>query len=901
MMYRMLKSGMSCVFVMVGLLYAESTGAHQLPEGKEFVNSIGMKFVRIEAGEFRMGQLKTLVPEVLPEIEGGDRGGLFDLQAEGDYDEKPVHTVKITKPFYMGVFEVTNKQFELFDPDHRSYRGKYELSTDDDEAVIYVSWYDARGFCQWLSDQEGLPYRLATEAEWEYACRAGTTTNYYTGDVLTKEYTNKPGNSGLVKTRINVGKTLANPWGLHDTHGNVEEWCYDWYGPYTAGDAVDPVGYADGDFKVSRGGSYGTYAYFLRSANRLGTLPNERQWLIGFRVVIGELPKTEPLPMPRKPLYQRHVIQRTPDQVKDGPDPAKPYFKGPRKYVRIARDAIGPLFAGHNHSPHITACPNGDLIASWFTCVSEKDREMGRGGSRLRWGQEQWEPASVFWDAPDRNDSICALWTDEQGKIYNFVGSDVAATYAYHALGLRTSTDNAATWSKVRIFNPEHRSPEPHRAGHWLAGPVFRANDGAIAFVTDGWPTLWYSHDDGLTWQGCEGDIKGNHPGVVQLRDGTMLGFTRGGDLRGPVIVTKYDDLGQAKVHSNEKRPYWMPKCVSDDLGKTWTKTPSIFKDIGGGQRLAMIRLKEGPIFFASFADRGIIITDKSGAKREVRGLYAAVSEDEGETWSNVRLVSDDGPGRPAMTTNGGYFALSRRNAEYRGYLAACQAPNGLIHLISSYSHYAFNLAWLKEPMPPLEHPQIAVKHEVETFDGPNRFDLDDWEPYHGHAGGFNGKGQYTMISRSHFQGMNRLIGAGSFEMNMAFENIHFNPRGKTASPGITIWIKDAMMRRLHFYIRDDRIDLGLADEEDQAPFPRGDFQIKYETPPTSAKLKFTYNEETQQVRIFYGLNGAEATTELGYTKAGLYFGRQLSESTAVYIMFSNGRVDLDHFEIKPR
>jgi len=872
----------------------------EIPQGEQYTNSIGMKFVRIEPGEFEMGQVKKLPPEVLPLIEGGDRGGRFDLLAHGDFDEKPVHKVKISKPFFMGVYEVTNKQYELFTPVHRLLRGKRTLSKKDDEAVIYVSWYDAQAFCQWLSDKEQLPYRLATEAEWEYACRAGTTTNYSTGDVLPKEYENKPGNSCLVTTDITIGKTPANPWGLHDMHGNVEEWCYDWYGPYHGGPQADPVGYVDGDFRVTRGGSFGTYSYYLRSANRMATLPGERQWATGFRVVIGELPATKPLPMPEKPAFQQNVVQRSIEDVMEGPPKDKPYFKGPRKYVRIDPNATGPLFAGHNHSPQITACPNGDLIASWFTCVSEKDREMGRGGSRLRWGNEEWDDASVFWDAPDRNDSVCALWTDEKGKIYHFVGIDVGATYSQHALGLRTSTDNGATWSKVRIFNPEHLSPKPYRAGHWLTGPVFRMNDGGIAFVTDGWPTLWYSHDDGLTWQGCKGNINGNHPGVVQLRDGRMLGFTRGGDLRGAVIVTKYNDLGQTIVFSNENRPYWMPKCVSDDLGKTWTKTPSIFKDIGGGQRLAMIRLKEGPIFFASFADRGILITDAGGHKREVRGLYAAVSEDEGETWSNVRLVSDDGPGRPAMTTNGGYFCMSSRHAEYRGYLAACQAPNGLIHLISSYSHYTFNLAWLKTPAPPLKYPRVRIKHEIETFNGPDKFDLDNWAPYHGHGGGFNGKGQYTMVSRSHFQGMNRLIGEGSFEIDMAFKNIRFNPRGPTASPGITIWIKDAMVRRLHFYVRDNRISLGLADEEDPAPWPRGNFDVRYSTPPTSAKLKFTYDEHKKQIHIFYGLNGDEATTELGETKAGLYLGHPFSESTAVYIMFSNGQVDLDYFEIKP-
>ncbi|MHC4372451.1 MAG: formylglycine-generating enzyme family protein, partial [Planctomycetota bacterium] len=241
------------LLILIGLSFAvfagDAFGEGRIPEGTEYTNSIGMKFVRIEPGEFQMGQLKRLVPEVLPEIEGGDRGGRFDLQAEGDYDEKPVHTVKITKSFFMGVLEVTNKQYELFDPQHRRLRGKHKLSKADDEAVIYVSWYDAQVFCQWLSDKEGLAYRLPTEAEWEYACRAGTSTNYSTGDILPKEYENKPGNYCLVKTDIPVGKTPANPWGLYDMHGNVEEWCYDWYGPYLDKSQTDPVGYVDGDFR----------------------------------------------------------------------------------------------------------------------------------------------------------------------------------------------------------------------------------------------------------------------------------------------------------------------------------------------------------------------------------------------------------------------------------------------------------------------------------------------------------------------------------------------------------------------------------------------------------------------------------------------------------------------------
>jgi formylglycine-generating enzyme required for sulfatase activity len=851
-----------------------------------------MRFVRIEPGTFEMGQLKRLAPEVLPVIEGGDRGGRFDLLAEGDYDERPVHTVTISKPFYMGVYEVTNKQYELFDHEHKKLRGKHRLSSDDDEAAIFVTWYEAQAFCRWLSDKEGLPYRLPTEAEWEYACRAGTTTNYYVGDVLPRRFQKyaRRDSSNLLE----VGKTPANSWGLYDMHGNVEEWCYDRYGPYVECSQTDPVGYAEGDFRVTRGGSHGTYPYFLRSANRMGMLPADRNWVIGFRVVIGELPETEPLPAPARPLNQRHVVHNDPVSVITGPDPEKPYFKGPRKFVKIPREAIGPVFAGHNHNPAIVQCPNGDLFACWYTCVSEKDRELAVAASRLRFGEQEWQQASAFWDAPDRNDHAPVLWYDGAGKLYHFQPYSVAATYATLAVAMRTSADSGATWSRSRIIIPDHNVP----AGHQLSEPAFRMNDGAIAITTDGFPTLWISRNEGLTFESCNGDINGNHPGVAQLADGRLIGFLRDSEVEWKEVITEYEDMGRTFTH--KARKWRMARCYSSDLGKTWTHEPSPFPGVDGGQRLVLLRLREGPLFLASFANRGMIITDASGKKREVRGMFAALSEDGGKTWPYVRLVSDDGPGTPAMTTNGGYFTMSARNAEYRGYMAGCQGLDGVIHLVSSYSHYSFNLAWLKTAPPPLRYPPVGVKTEVETFTGPDKFDLDSWEPYHGHAGGFHGKGQYTIISKSHFQGMNRLIGAGSFEMNMAFKNIYFNPRGDTASPGITIWVKDAMMRRLHFYVRDDRVDVGLADEENpvRLHWPRG--AVKCAKPPVSAKLRFIYNEDAKQVRIFYGLNGGEATTELPQSKAGIYFGRPLSESTAAYIMMSNGRVDVDHFEIRP-
>src|SRR4030042_335935 len=124
-----------------------------------FVNSIGMKLIRIEPGSFVMGQ-----------AEGGD------------WDERPLHKVTITKSFLMSATEVANAQYEQFDPDHKKLRGKFGFSKGDDEAVVFVSWDDAVNFCKWLSKKEGKTYRLPTEAEWEYGCRAGTETLFWSGD-----------------------------------------------------------------------------------------------------------------------------------------------------------------------------------------------------------------------------------------------------------------------------------------------------------------------------------------------------------------------------------------------------------------------------------------------------------------------------------------------------------------------------------------------------------------------------------------------------------------------------------------------------------------------------------------------------------------------------------------------
>jgi sulfatase modifying factor 1 len=658
---------------------------------KTFTNSVGMKFVLIPPGEYLMGHDGRAVPEDLikdmayPTKEymrenypqSDPEGFLINLDnlRYCDPDEYPQHRVIISKPFYMGMYEVTNVDYEKYAPGHRKFRGKGGVSSDDNEAVVYVSWHDAQGFCEWLSEKEGIPYRLPTEAEWEYACRAGTDTLFSTGDSLAEEFRKYDKRvlsfRNLEGVKLTSGQTPANPRGLYDMHGNAEEWCYDWYGPYLHQDQTDPVGYAGGQFKVTRGGSHSTEAYYLRSANRLGDIPEDKNMLIGFRVVIGELPKTKALPEPPEQRYQTGVKQNVPVDITKGPDAEQAYFKGPRKLIKMPKDNRGPLFFYHNHFMSVTDCPNGDILAAWHSCVNEKGRELSVACSRLRYGVEEWEPASVFWDVPDRNDHGHALWNDGKGTLYHFNGLGVTARSV--ALLKRTSVDNGVSWSAAELI------AEDHCQSHQMpVESVFASKEGDYFLACDsgGGSVVWVSQDKGRSWKlpgGRESTarIQGTHAGVVQLDDGRLMGLGRGAPIEGK-----------------------MPMSISNDMGKTWAYKSTPFPPINSGQRLVLLKLKEGPLFLASFAKEPIMITDVSGKTRPVVGLYSAVSLDEGLTWPHVRVISDDGDGRAIETIGGGLISFDATNSEQMGYLSVCQAQNGVIHLVSSRQHYAFNLKW---------------------------------------------------------------------------------------------------------------------------------------------------------------------------------------------------------------
>ncbi|MEZ5277023.1 MAG: formylglycine-generating enzyme family protein [Opitutaceae bacterium] len=277
-------------------------------------NSLGMELVPVAAGSFMRGAVFDGTWQQYHDQVLGAAGGTLPMAAltGGETDEAPVHRVTITRPFLMSATEVTNQQYAQYDPDHP----RTEWNPEDDAAVGGVSWDEATAFCAWLSGREGRTYRLPTEAEWEYACRAGSDTHFHGGQDLAED--------AIDRRSRRVGRCPPNAWGLHDMHGNVEEWCLDGYGDYPGGDVTDPVGPSTSLTRVVRGGSDEDPPAILRCGNRTSTVAAFRHERIGFRVVCADLPATRPTTVV-EPLWQRDVGQADHDWS-GGPPPDQPWF-----------------------------------------------------------------------------------------------------------------------------------------------------------------------------------------------------------------------------------------------------------------------------------------------------------------------------------------------------------------------------------------------------------------------------------------------------------------------------------------------------------------------------------------------------------------------------------------------
>ncbi|MGH7587194.1 MAG: SUMF1/EgtB/PvdO family nonheme iron enzyme [Gemmatimonadota bacterium] len=661
----------------------------QEPEGR-FTNSIGMELVRIEPGTFTMGETNEIPAAMLEEM---------TYLTRGDWDERPAHRVTISQPYWIGVTEVTLDQYRQFDP-------AFEGTGEHASYVSGVSWYEAQRFADWLSEKEGKPYRLPTEAEWEYAARAGSTSLFWSGDTPPE-----PG--------------TPNPWGLENVHSGVAEWVLDWHGPYPFEDQVDPVGRSEGVAKVVRGGGLDrSTAYYGRSANRAGMAPDfppaearERQAAmamagepgggtegfkeapegfrepeanrygdfvrdvlgnqgnhpIGLRVVQAPPPESSPT-APLTPFFQRAVKQFA-EAVRLGPPADRPYYRKRRLLPippentpiegldAIQTAGLHPAILRHQHSPALEVAPNGDLIAIYYTSVDEVTPDVALLATRLRFGADAWDMPSLFIDFPDVDDHAPMLWRDGDSLRFYWGANKLDSGFPFQ---WTSSGDNGATWTEVSY--PVFVTP----VGEHSAQPItsaFRDSSGTIYVASDGEgpeSVLWVSHDDGRTWIDTGGRTGGRHTAFVPLEDGRILGM--GG---------KSSDIDG-----------FMPKSISRDGGKSWTVSKTPFPSLGSNQRPTVLRLASGRLFFAGDLQR------RDGSQPEGftgRGAYVALSDDEGETWRMKRL-----PGAEEHES-------AERRAEMRGetigYSVARQAPNGVIHLITSMNeqalHFALNEAWM--------------------------------------------------------------------------------------------------------------------------------------------------------------------------------------------------------------
>ena len=302
----------------------------------EITTSVGLKLVSIPAGEFVMGGGETAEDLVK---------AFAAYHRPPDYfkDEYPPHRVKITRAFYLGKYEVTVGEFKKFtaatgyqtqgetrngaDTEKGAGGWGYNAATgkmagrstnfnwrnpgfeqSDAQPVINVTWFDAVEFCKWLGNKEGKTVRLPTEAEWEYACRAGTVTRYHTGEdpaslpagANVMDDTNRSEfphveeldipKQGLHQFTMPVGGFAPNKFGIHDMHGNVWEWCADWYGEdyYATSPPADPPGPVRGTKRVRRGGGWNSFPLWARASFRNWNGPESRCVNLGFRVLVEE-------------------------------------------------------------------------------------------------------------------------------------------------------------------------------------------------------------------------------------------------------------------------------------------------------------------------------------------------------------------------------------------------------------------------------------------------------------------------------------------------------------------------------------------------------------------------------------------------------------------------------------
>jgi formylglycine-generating enzyme required for sulfatase activity len=657
------------------------------------VNSIGMTLVRIAPGSFEMGVDSVPLP---PELTKGLSGVSWDRpDGNGDYDEAPVHKVTITQPLLMSQTEVTVEEFRQFKPD-------YQPSEYWAPFAAGISWHDANAFCEWLSKKEGKPYRLPTEAEWEFACRAGTRTAFSSGA--------RPDPAGV-----------ANPWGLMNMQAGVAEWVHDWHGRYADDPQTDPVGPATGYAKVIRGGGLDHRAnprndggkkqpaespYYQRSANRASASPDfaSPSGHIGFRVVQADLPKTAAI-TPEPHFFQTAIKQSKPD-LKVGPDLTKPYLRirpmFPDLGERNMRDVgwklgLAPGLGQAYHNSAVAVCDNGDLIAAYYNTLRwENEVDQSILTMRLRYGSDEWDMPEPWPDFVDAADCAPIFWNDK-GRLWFFWG--LRSLIGGPPFQYMTSTDNGATWSAVQTPKFENQvgafTPQP-------VNSIIQDHDGSIYVPVDGDGNdtgLFATSNGGKTWRDTGGRSAGRHTTYVLGKDGSFIGF--GG--------------------KNSNIDGKMPKSISHDKGKTYVNTATEFMPLAGGQRPSVIRLQSGRLFFV--AD-----TLSSRVPGGRTASLMAISDDDGLTWKRRDF--------PIASTC--------------GYVTATQAPNGIIHIVTSKTkpvllHVEMNELYALEGGEPTPQPTTVGDVRSEKENHANGKPKAEW------SGGFASDGNYRLQGKQTF------------------------------------------------------------------------------------------------------------------------------------------------------
>jgi hypothetical protein len=493
---------------------------------------------------------------------------------------------------------------------------------------------------------------------------------------------------------------LEGKAGLTNMTDGVPEWCQDWYGTYPAEKRTDPVGLETGRVRVIRGGRLdgrGRQDVPPRKSTPADRFAADRggmppafgppdlavnpsrlgEHAISFRIVQAPLPDRRPEPE-ELPLVCMGVKQSTAQAAsRFGPDMNRPYFRkrfmlpappetgnDPRWAEAIAAAGLHPSLRGHNHSPGMAVCPNGDVLLVIYTSWTEYEAGMSIIAARLRFGADQWEMPSRLFDAPDVCDNAPMLWLDGR-RLYAFWAYTCIARngFPFH---WSVSEDNGATWSGIRFpafttpLGPHSRQPV-NTAVRDRAGNTYVSSDGA-----GGTSLLWVSTDELRTWQDPGGRTGGRHTSFVLLKDGMSI-------------------LGMGGKNTDVDG--YMPKSVSRDGGRTWQITATPFSPQGGNQRPCVIRLRSGRLFFCADFQRSNSGTRAPGV--DGSGAFAAISEDEGITWRVKKLVGTQPHENPDWYGP----------ADTIGYSVARQAPNGVIHVVTTMNrpclHFELNEAWL--------------------------------------------------------------------------------------------------------------------------------------------------------------------------------------------------------------